>query len=117
MIPHGVEVFVALEPVDMRLGFDRLAGLAQERMHRSARSGALFLFFGKRKSALKVLFFDGTGLCIFHKRLDRRVFRIPEAMADAGVVTIGERELDDLLEGIDVERGRKQRAPRRPRTH
>jgi transposase len=117
MIPHGVEVFVALEPVDMRLGFDRLAGLAEERMHRSARSGALFLFFGKRKSALKVLFFDGTGLCIFHKRLDRRVFRIPEALTDAGVVALEERELDDLLEGIDVERGPKNRAPRRPRTH
>lgn len=117
MIPHGVEVFVALEPVDMRLGFDRLAGLAQERMQRSARSGALFLFIGKRKSALKVLFFDGTGLCIFHKRLDRRVFRMPQALGDATVVAIEERELDDLLEGIDVERGRSKRAPRRPRTH
>lgn len=117
MIPHGVEVFVALEPVDMRLGFDRLAGLAEERMHRSSRSGALFLFFGKRKSALKVLFFDGTGLCIFHKRLDRRVFRIPEALGDTAVVAIEERELDDLLEGIDVERVRKKRGPRRPRVH
>jgi transposase len=117
MIPHGVEVFVALEPVDMRLGFDRLAGVAQERMQRSARSGALFLFVGKRKSALKVLFFDGTGLCVFHKRLDSRVFRIPEALTDAGVVTIEERELDDLLEGIDVERARRRRAPRRPRVH
>jgi transposase len=117
MIPHGVEVFVALEPVDMRLGFDRLAGLAQERMQRSARSGALFLFFSKRKSALKVLFFDGTGLCVFHKRLDRRVFRLPEALGDTSVVAIEERELDDLLEGIDVERERTRRAPRRPRVH
>jgi transposase len=117
MIPHGVEIFVALEPVDMRLGFDRLAGLAQERMHRSARSGALFLFFAKRKSALKVLFFDGTGLCVFHKRLDRRVFRIPEALQDASVVAIEERELDDLLEGIDVEREHKRRAARRSRVH
>jgi len=49
MIPHGVEVFVAIEPVDMRLGFDRLSGLAQERMQRSVRSGALFLFFGKNR--------------------------------------------------------------------
>ena len=117
MIPHGVEVFVALEPVDMRLGFDRLAGLAQERMQRSARSGALFLFFGKRRSALKVLFFDGTGLCIFHKRLDQRLFRIPDATGDSLVVSIEERELDDLLEGIDVEPKRTSRAPRRPRVH
>jgi len=117
MIPHGVEVFVALEPVDMRLGFDRLAGLAQERMHRSPRTGALFLFFGKRRSALKILFFDGTGLCVFHKRLDDRLFCVPEAMDDTSVVTIEERALDDLLEGVDVVRGHPKRAPRRPRTH
>lgn len=43
MIPHGVEVFVALEPIDMRLGFDRLAGLAEERVGRNARSGAMFV--------------------------------------------------------------------------
>jgi hypothetical protein len=45
------------------------------------------------------------------------VFRIPQALGDTGVVAIEERELDDLLEGIDVEHGRKKRAPRRPRTH
>lgn len=118
MIPHGVEVFVSVAPVDMRLGFDRLAGLAEERMQRSARSGALFLFFGKRKTTLKLIFFDGSGLCVFHKRLDRRCFRIPEAVDDSGVLLLEERELDDLLEGIDVER-RRPNSPRRPprRTH
>ena len=61
MIPHGVEVFVAVEPIDMCLGFDRLAGLAQERMQRSARCGALFLFFGKRRTALNVCSSMGHG--------------------------------------------------------
>jgi transposase len=119
MIPHGVEVFVAIEPVDMRLGFDRLAGLAEERMQRSARSGALFLFFGKSKTALKLLFFDGSGLCVFHKRLDRRCFCIPEALDDSAVLVLEERALDDLLEGIDIKREQRPRPPRkpRPRTH
>lgn len=118
MIPHGVEIFVALEPIDMRLGFDRLAGLAEERMGRAARSGAMFVFFGKRRTALKVLFFDGTGLCVFHKRMDRRLFRIPEAMNDAAVVVLEERALDDLLEGIDVEHASRRRTRARPsRTH
>jgi hypothetical protein len=49
MIPAGVEIYVALEPVDMRLSFDRLAGLAKEQVGYDARSGALFLFFGKRR--------------------------------------------------------------------
>jgi transposase len=49
MIPAGVEIFVALAPIDLRWGFDRLAGLVEEQVGRPARSGALFIFFGKRK--------------------------------------------------------------------
>ena len=88
MIPHGVEIFVGLEPIDLRWSFDRLAGIVAERIGREARSGALFVFFGKRRDALKVLFFDGTGLCIFYKRLDRGVFRLPEPL-DEGATTRG----------------------------
>ncbi len=65
MIPCGVEIYLALEPIDMRLSFDRLAGLAKEQIGYDARSGALFVFFGRRKDALKVLFFDGSGMVIF----------------------------------------------------
>jgi hypothetical protein len=49
MIPRGVEVFVGLEPIDLRWSFDRLSGIANERVGRDARSGALFVFFGKRR--------------------------------------------------------------------
>jgi transposase len=69
MIPRGVEIFVGVEPIDLRWSFDRLSGIATERIGRSARSGALFVFFGKRRDAIKVLFFDGSGLCQFYKRL------------------------------------------------
>jgi transposase len=104
MIPHGVEVFVGLDPIDLRWGFERLSGLVAERLGRDARSSALFLFFGKRRDALKVLFFDGSGLCLFYKRLDRGTFRVPAVPAAGTVaVEIDERALDDLLDGIDVE--------------
>ena len=103
MIPRGVEIFVGLEPVDLRWGFDRLAELALDRAGRDARSGALFVFFGKRRSAIKVLFFDGSGLCLFYKRLDRGTFRLPQAVEGSTSVEIEERALDDLLDGIDVE--------------
>jgi len=103
MIPHGVDVFVGLDPIDLRWGFERLSGLVTERLGREVRGGALFLFFGRRRDALKVLFFDGSGLCIFYKRLDQGTFRIPEAPRE-GVVAleIDERTLDDLLDGIEV---------------
>jgi transposase len=110
VIPHGVEIFVGLDPIDLRWSFDRLAGIVTERIGREARGGALFVFFGKRRDALKVLFFDGSGMCLFYKRLDRGAFRVPAAEGGTTSVAIDERALDDLLDGIDVETTRK-RAP------
>lgn len=108
MIPHGVEVFVGLDPIDLRWSFDRLAGIVTERIGREARSGALFVFFGKRRDAMKVLFCDGTGMCVFYKRLDRGTFRLPETAPGMASVAIDERALDDLLDGIDVEAAKKR---------
>jgi transposase len=104
MIPHGVEVFVGMEPIDLRWSFDRLAGMVEERIGREARSGALFVFFGKHRTALKILFFDGSGMCVFYKRLDAGVFKLPTPLdARASSVAIDERALEALLDGIDVE--------------
>jgi transposase len=100
VIPHGVEIFMAREPVNMRLSFDRLAGLAESVMGRSARSSALFVFFGKRRDAVKVLFHDGSGLFICYKRLDKGCFRIPDIGSDAAYLELTEHELEDLLDGI-----------------
>jgi transposase len=117
MIPHGVEVFVGLEPVDLRWSFDRLSGIVQERIGRDPRSGALFVFFGKRRAALKVFFADRGGLCVFYKRLDKGTFVLPESADPLGAtVIISERALDDLLDGIDVDPVRP-RPPRRERVH
>lgn len=110
MIPRGVEVFLALDPIDLRWSFDRLSGLVAERIAREVRGGAMFVFFGRRRDALKVLFFDGTGLCLFYKRLDRGSFRMPESPErDATAVEVDERTLDALLDGIEVEEGPKRR--------
>ncbi|HET6334021.1 MAG TPA: IS66 family insertion sequence element accessory protein TnpB [Polyangiales bacterium] len=118
VIPSGVEIFVGLAPIDLRWGFDRLAGLVEEQIGRAARSGALFVFFGKRKSSLKILFFDGTGLCLFYKRLDRHVFRVPDSLLpDCKSIELSERELDDLLDGIALEPAPKPRRGRSPRVH
>lgn len=105
MIPQHVQVFVALQAIDMRWSFDRLAGIAGEQVGYDARSGALFVFFGKRRTALKVLFADGTGFCIFYKRLDKGTFRVPEgASTEARHVEIEQTELEALLDGIEIER-------------
>jgi len=102
MIPAGVQAFVALEPVDMRFGFERLSGLARERIGYEARSGALFLFVGRRRETLKILFFDGSGMCLFYKRLDRGTFSLPIAAEGARHVEIDDVVLEALLDGVDL---------------
>lgn len=116
MIPTGVQIYLALEPIDMRLSFDRLSGVAKEQVGYDARSGALFVFFGRRRDALKVLFFDGTGMCIFYKRLDRGTFQLPDAPSkDVRHVEVDDATLEALLDGIDVERDGKTRS--QPKIH
>ncbi len=111
MIPIGVEIFVARKPIDLRCSFDRLSGLVREEIGRDPRGQAMFLFFGRRRNALKLLFFDGSGFCIFYKRLDRGAFAIPGAEDDpAEHVTIDSAELDALLDGVGLEERASRRA-------
>lgn len=103
MIPQGVEIFVAVEPVDMRFGFERLGGLVRERMQREPRSKALFVFFGRRRQTVKVLWWDGTGSVLWYKRLDRGVFEIPQPAreGDASVV-VSEVLFEAIFAGLST---------------
>lgn len=104
MIPHGVDIYLGIEPIDLRWGFDRLCGVVTERIGRRPRSGAIFAFFGRRRTAMKVLYFDGTGLCVFYKRLDAGTFKLPlSADGKSNTVVLTERELEDLFAGLDLE--------------
>lgn len=96
------KLYVALAPVNLHLSFDRLAGIVRSELGGDPRAEAAFVFHNRRATHLKVLWFDGTGYCIFYKRLDRSTYRIPMAIpAGATSVTVSRRELDLLLRGID----------------
>ena len=79
MIAHGLPIYMALEPVDMRLGAERLGGLVRERMRAEPRSRALFVFVGKRGHSMKILTWDGSGTIVVHKKLDAGRFELPRA--------------------------------------
>jgi transposase len=103
MIPTGVQVFIALERIDLRYGFERLSGCVRERIGYDARSGALYVFVGKQGTAVKILFFDGTGLCVFYKRLDRGTFVLPDAPTHGAThVEVEDTVLEALLDGIAI---------------
>jgi transposase len=114
VIPSGVEIFLAVGAIDLRWGFNRLTGVVEEHIGRDVRSGALFLFLGRRRDALKILFFDGTGMCLFYKRLDAGCFRLPERCgeAEAGAINVDETELSTLLDGIDLEKPSRRESTR-----
>jgi len=98
-LPSGARVWLAVGRTDMRKGFDGLAAAVQERMAQDPFCGHLFVFRGRRGDLLKVLWWDGQGLCLFAKRLEKGRFVWPSP-AD-GKVVITPAQLDMLLEGID----------------
>jgi transposase len=103
VIPQGVEIFVAVEPVDMRLGFERLGALVRERMRREPRSRALFVFFGRRRQTVKVLSWDGTGTVLWYKRLDRGVFEIPRPVREGEAsVVVSEAAFEAIFAGLST---------------
>lgn len=73
-LPRAVRIFAWPRPADLRKGYNGLFGLAEQGLGRDPLRGDLFLFVNRRRTACKVLFWDGTGLCIFMKRLERGRF-------------------------------------------
>ena len=100
VVPWGVEIFVASEPVDLRFGIERLGGLVRERMGREPRSRALFVFVGRRRQSLKVLTWDGTGMVLWTKRLDRGVFELPTARAGSQSVELSDAAFEAMFHGL-----------------
>lgn len=98
MLPAGVRVYVACGVTDMRKGFDGLAALVQTALALDPYSGAVFLFRGKRGDLLKALLWDGQGLVLYAKRLERGRFVWPQTMT--GIVTLTNAQLSMLIEGL-----------------
>lgn len=96
---QGTRIWLASGITDMCKGFDGLARLVEEKLSRDPFGGQLFVFRGKRGDLIKALWWDGQGLCLFAKRLERGRFVWPKAEGGACVVTPA--QLSMLLEGID----------------
>ena len=95
----GTQIWLSCRPTDMRKGFDGPAAQVKNVLLADPFSGHLFVFRGKRGDYVKILHWDGSGLCLFAKRLERGRFVWPSAQN--GVVTLTPAQLSMLLEGID----------------
>ncbi len=105
----GTEIWLAAGATDMRRGFPGLSAQVQTVLQQQPYSGHVFVFRGRRGDTVKLLWFDGDGLCLFAKRLERGHFIWPQATS--GTVSLTRAQLSMLLEGIDWRRPERTFAP------
>lgn len=99
----SLKVFVALEPCDMRKGFNGLHALAAERLGEDPRQGAVFVFTNRRRTRLKILYWDGTGLWVMTKRLEQGTFSWPTGVPPQTTkLKLTPEALAMLTDGIDL---------------
>jgi transposase len=101
-IAAGVHVYLACRPIDMRKGFDGLCAEVAQALKADPFSGSVFIFRSKRAGYLKILTFDGSGLCLFAKRLEKGKFVWPPVIDGSLKLTPAQMAL--LVEGIDWRR-------------
>lgn len=95
----GVRVYVAVGHTDMRKSINGLSLLVEDVLAADPFSGHVFVFSHRRRRMVKVLYWDGTGFCLWQKRLERGRFRWPET--EGAVAELSARELRWLLEGLE----------------
>ena len=109
-----VRVFLCTSPTDMRKGFDTLAALVRDGLGYDPLSGHLFLFVGRRRDRIKLLYWDGDGFALWYKRLEQGTFRMPATKPDSASIELKASELAMLLEGIDLRSIKRRQRFRRP---
>jgi transposase len=102
MIPAGTRIWIVAGVTDLRRGFVGLSAMVQTALEQNPFSGHVFVFRGRRGDLIKLLWWDGDGLCLFAKRLERGRFICPKV--ETGTVALTRAQLSMLLEGIDWRR-------------
>lgn len=112
-LPPSVRIWLATTPVDMRNGFDGLVRIVRDEWKQDPYAGHLFVFVGRQRDRVKVLFWDKGGFCLLYKRLERGRFQMPSVDERRRTVTLESTELSMLLSGFDlrVERLRRWKPP------
>jgi transposase len=104
----ATRIYLAVGATDMRKGFEGLYGLVRDRLGLQVQSGHLFLFAKARRNRLKVLYWDGSGLWVCAKRLEKGRFSWPLQVDESDRVMLSHEELSLLLGGIDLTRTRRK---------
>jgi len=103
LVPDSLEIYVCLQPMDMRKSFDSLSGIVRGIIRKDPLSGHLFVFINRSRSKLKILFWDRTGYCQYYKRLESGRITLPRQKNDKEhSIQITTELLRLILDGIDL---------------
>ena len=105
-ITGKLDVYLAVEPVDLRKSFNGLYVITRMVLHEKPESGALFVFTNRRRNRVKTLYWDGTGMWVMIKRLEKGTFSWPKGVdTDSGKLSLSPEALGLLLDGVDLRAG------------
>jgi len=104
----ATKIYLAAGATDMRKGFDGLYALVRDRLELEPLSGHVFLFSNAQRNRMKLIYWDGSGLWVCAKRLERGCFRWPQAEAGQTKIVLSHEEMALLVGGIDLAGSRRR---------
>ena len=108
-LSRTTRVFLATEPTDMRKGFDALCGVAQQHMNSNVLKGGVYIFINRKRNQIKLLTWEGDGLAIYYKRLEKGVYDLPVIATDNASASIDVLQLQLILQGIVLKSVQKKK--------
>ena len=100
-ITPQMKILVAVDPADFRKGIDGLVQLCKESLRQDPFAGTVFVFCNRRRDAVKILYWERSGFCLWHKKLEQERFKWPRHL-DGEVVVLSGQQLNWLLDGYDI---------------
>jgi transposase len=96
-------------PTDMRKGFDSLSGIVSSQLQMNVLSGSVFIFINKKHTQVKLLLWEGDGLAVYYKRLEKGTYEVPSINHDADNLSISHEALQHILQGVSLKSVRKRK--------
>jgi len=96
--------YLCARPTDMRKGFDSLSGLVSAQMQLNALDGSVFIFMNKKHNQVKLLLWEGDGLALYHKRLEKGTYELPDTSGQSTSLSISAQQLQFILQGVSLQK-------------
>lgn len=103
--PAAIKIYVAVQPVDMRKSFNGLWAAVSEQLQEDPKSGGVFAFINRERTRLKLLYWDGTGVWVLAKRLERGRFSWPACVESREKLSLAPEALALLVGGVELRHG------------